>query len=107
MEHNRLKEAKFEYMKIYEVPYFFDHEEKIFGGYVSLRQAIYLLLAVMSIGLFFLPILNISIKVILFTLIVSLCCLLAFFKIDGTNADKYLIFILKFIIKKKIFVLER
>ena len=42
-------------MKVYEVPYYFEHEEKIFGGYVSLRQAIYLMFAVMAIGLFFLP----------------------------------------------------
>ena len=29
-------------MQVYNIPYNFNHEEKIFGGYVSLRQAIYL-----------------------------------------------------------------
>ena len=32
-------------MQIYKVPYNFKHEEKVFGGYVSIRQAIYLVLA--------------------------------------------------------------
>ena len=30
-------------MQIYNVPYNFKHEEKVFGGYVSIRQAIYLI----------------------------------------------------------------
>lgn len=94
-------------MKIYEVPYYFEHEEKIFGGYVSLRQAIYILFAIIAIGLFFLPFISVTIKVILFFLTVCFFCLLAFLKIDGTNADKYFIFILKFLLKKKIYVLER
>ena len=94
-------------MKVYEVPYYFEHEEKIFVGYVSLRQAIYLMFAVMAIGLFFLPILDITLKVILFFIAVALCSLLAFFKIDGTNADKYSVYILKFLLRRKIYILER
>jgi len=94
-------------MKVYEVPYYFEHEEKIFGGYVSLRQAIYLMFAVMAIGLFFLPILDVTLKVILFFIAVALCCLLAFLKIDGTNADKYSVYILKFLLRRKIYILER
>lgn len=94
-------------MKVYEVPYYFEHEEKIFGGYVSLRQAIYLMFAVMAIGLFFLPILDVTLKVILFFIAVVLCCLLAFLKIEGTNADKYSVYILKFLLRRKIYILER
>lgn len=94
-------------MKVYEVPYYFEHEEKIFGGYVSLRQAIYLIFAVMAIGLFFLPFLDVTIKVILFSIVAGLCCLLAFLKIDGTNADKYSVYILKFLLRRKIYILER
>lgn len=94
-------------MKVYEVPYYFEHEEKIFGGYVSLRQAIYLMFAVMAIGLFFLPFLDVTIKVILFSIVAGLCCLLAFLKIDGTNADKYSVYILKFLLRRKIYILER
>lgn len=94
-------------MKVYEVPYYFEHEEKIFGGYVSLRQAIYLMFIIVAIGLFFLPFLSITIKVILFTIVAGFFGSLAFLKIDGTNADKYLLFILKFLMKRKIYVLER
>ena len=94
-------------MQIYEVPYHFEHEEKIFGGYVSLRQAIYLIFAIASIGLFFLPVINISVKVTLFLAIAIICAIFAFLKIDGTNADKYFIYILKFLTKRKIYILER
>ena len=89
-------------MKIYDVPYYFEHEEKIFGGYVSLRQAIYLMFAIMAIGFFFLPFFDITIKFILFCSVAGFFCLLAFLKIDGTNADKYLLYIIKFLTKKKI-----
>ena len=94
-------------MQIYQVPYNFEHEEKIFGGYVSLRQAIYLIFAIASIGLFFLPFINISVKITLFLAIVGICAIFAFLKIDGTNADKYFIYILKFLTKRKIYILER
>ena len=42
-------------MQVYHIPYNFEHEEKVFGGYVSLRQAIYLIFAICSMGLFFYP----------------------------------------------------
>ena len=90
-------------MKVYDVPYYFEHEEKIFGGYVSLRQAIYLMFAVMAIGLFFLPIFDITVKFILFLIVGGFFCSLAFLKIDGTNADKYLLYVLKFLLKRKIY----
>lgn len=94
-------------MKMYEIPYYFEHEEKIFGGYVSLRQAIYMLLAVISVALFFIRFFSITIKIVLFLIIAGFFCLLAFFKVDGTNADKYIMIILKFLVRKKIYILER
>lgn len=33
-------------MQVYHIPFNFEHEEKIFGGYVSLRQAIYIIFAI-------------------------------------------------------------
>ena len=68
-------------MQIYNVPYSFDHEEKIFGGYVSIRQAIYLILGafVGSISLIslFLPINGIGL--LIFKLILGLIlCLVSF-----------------------------
>ncbi len=94
-------------MQVYQVPYNFEHEEKIFGGYVSLRQAIYLILTIASIGLFFLPFMNILVKIILFLTIVGICVIFAFLKIDGTNADKYFIYIFKFLANRRIYILER
>ena len=35
-------------MRIFKVPYDIKREEKIFGGYLSLRQVIYIMLAVSS-----------------------------------------------------------
>ena len=42
-------------MQVYQVPYNYEHEEKIFGGYISLRQAIYLIFTVSSLGIFLIP----------------------------------------------------
>ena len=83
-------------MQVYQVPYNYEHEEKIFGGYISLRQAIYLILAICSMGLFFVPNINISVKITF-----------AFAKIEGAYADRYFIYVCKYIFKKKIYVLER
>lgn len=82
-------------------------KKKYFGGYVSLRQAIYLIFAIASIGLFFLPFIDISMKLTLFLLSIGICAIFAFFKIDGTNADKYFIYVFKFITKRKIYILEK
>lgn len=94
-------------MQVYQVPYNFEHEEKIFGGYVSLRQAIYLILGVTSVGLFFLPIFNVTLKIIMFLMSAGICSVFAFLKTDGINADKYFIYIFRFLVKRKIYVLER
>lgn len=94
-------------MQVYNIPYKFEHEEKIFGGYVSLRQSIYLIFAICAIGLFFLPFLSVTLKFISFLIIAGLCGIFAFAKIEETNADKYFTYIAKFLFKKKIYVLER
>ena len=94
-------------MQVYQVPYNYDHEEKIFGGYISLRQAIYLIFGVLSVGIFFIPLINIFIKSLLFLLIATMFVLFAFLKIDETYADKYFIYIIKFLFRKKQFILEK
>ena len=43
-------------MSMYKVPFDFIHEEKVFGGYVSLRQMIYIIMSILSIGILFLHI---------------------------------------------------
>lgn len=94
-------------MQIYNVPYNFNHEEKIFGGYLSIRQAIYLIIGVSSASIFLVPYLAMFIKVILFLILTSIFVSFAFLKVDETNADKYFIYILKYFFKKKEYVLEK
>lgn len=94
-------------MQVYSVPYSFNHEEKIFGGYFSIRQAIYLILGASMTGVFFIPILTIFIKVLLFLILATVFALFAFLKVDETNADKYFIYILKFLFRKKKYILEK
>lgn len=94
-------------MQIYNVPYNFNHEEKVFGGYVSLRQAIYLILGALMLGIFFIPMINIFIKSLLFLVFATMFILFAFLKIDETNADKYFIYILNFFFRKKKYILEK
>ena len=94
-------------MQIYNVPYNFNHEEKIFGGYLSLRQAIYLLIAASSVAIFFIPFIYIAIKIIIFVAILATFTLFAFLKIDETNCDKYFVYILTFLFRKKKYILQK
>lgn len=94
-------------MQIYKVPYNFKHEEKVFGGYASLRQGIYLILAIFSLGIVFIPNLLISIKVVLTAVFISIFLLCAFLKIEEINADKYFVNILKYFFRKRIYIYER
>lgn len=93
-------------MNIYKVPFDFTHEEKVFGGYLSLRQMLYLIASTISIGILFIPI-PIALKTIIFLIIVSMLITFAFVKIGNTYADKYFFNILKFIFRKKVFIFER
>ena len=51
-------------MRVFKIPFNSKREEKIFGGYLSLRQVIYLMLAASSLSILALNI-PISIKIIL------------------------------------------
>lgn len=94
-------------MQIYKVPFNFTHEEKIFGGYLSIRQAIYLIIAISALAIFFVPVIDIVIKTIIFLILATMFVLFAFLKIDETNTDKYFIYILKFLFRKKKYILEK
>ncbi len=91
-------------MSIYRVPYDFTHEEKVFGGYLSIRQMLYLVLAGISTSIFFIPVLPILIKVIIFLMLFVIFITFAFLKIGTCYADKYFISIIKYIFKKKTFI---
>lgn len=93
-------------MSLYKVPFDFIHEEKVFGGYLSLRQMLYIIASAISIGVLFIHIAMI-IKIIIFLSIVGIFMTFAFLKIGNIYADKYFFNILKYICRKKIFIFER
>lgn len=93
-------------MRVFKVPFDIKREEKIFGGYLSLRQVIYLMLATSSLSLLATP-LPVALK-ILFIFIISIFFLLcAFLKIGEQNFDKVFFYALKYIFRKKDFVYRR
>lgn len=94
-------------MQIYKVPYNFNHEEKVFGGYLSIRQAIYLIFGALMFGIFFIPIINMFIKSVVFIILAGIFISFAFLKIDETNSDKYFIYILNFLFRNKKYILEK
>lgn len=93
-------------MSLYKVPFDFAHEEKVFGGYLSLRQMLYLIASVISVGILFLHI-PIVIKTLVFLSTVAILLTFAFLKIGNIYADKYFFNIIKYIFRRKIFIFER
>ena len=94
-------------MQIYKIPYNFVHEEKVFGGYISVRQAIHLIMAATAITIFFIPIIDIFLKAIVFLTLASMFIIFAFLKIEDTNADKYFIYVLRYALRKRKYILEK
>lgn len=81
-------------------------KKKYFGGYLSLRQMLYLIVSVISIGVLFINI-PVIIKTMIFIITISIFIMFAFFKIGNIYADKYFINIIRYIFRKKIYVFER
>jgi len=88
---------------LYKVPFDFSHEEKVFGGYLSMRQMLYMILSAISIGILFLHI-SMVIKTMMFIVTLIVFMTFAFFKIGNIYADKYVLNILKFVVRKKIYI---
>lgn len=93
-------------MRVFKVPFDIKREEKIFGGYLSLRQVIYLMLCAASFSIFATP-LNIAIKLIIAIIISAFFLLCTFLKISEQNFDKFFFYALKYLFRKKRFVYER
>ena len=93
-------------MRVFKVPFDIKREEKIFGGYLSLRQVIYLMLAGASLSIFAIP-LPIVIKLIITIPICIFFLLCTFLKIGEQNFDKFFFFAIKYLFRKKNFVYER
>ena len=58
-------------MSLYKVPFDFTHEEKVFGGYLSLRQMLYVIVSVISVGILFFHI-SIMLKMLIFLSFVAI-----------------------------------
>lgn len=93
-------------MRIFKVPFDIKREEKIFGGYLSLRQVLYLMLAASSFSILATP-LYIVIKVLFISIISIFFMLCSFLKIGEQNFDKFFFYALKFLFRKKKFVYRR
>ena len=93
-------------MKIYKVPYDVKREEKIFGGYLSLRQVLYIMLSASSLSILAIKIpLIFKISFIgIFSILFLLC---AFLKINEQNFDNLLFYGLKYLFRKKNYIYER
>ena len=81
-------------------------KRKFFGGYLSLRQMLYLIASIISVGILFLHI-SIVVKTLVFLCTVAILLTFAFFKIGNIYADKYFFNIIKYIFRRKIFIFER
>ena len=93
-------------MRVFKVPFDIKREEKIFGGYLSLRQVVYLMLGASSLALLATP-LPIVLKIIFILLIASFFLLCTFFKIGEQTFDKYFFYALRYLFRKKYFVYKR
>lgn len=93
-------------MRIFKVPFDIKREEKIFGGYLSLRQVIYLMLGASSFAIFATP-LHIAIKILFVSIFIIFFLLCAFLKIGEQNFDKFFFYAFKYLSRKKKFVYER
>ncbi len=93
-------------MRVFKIPFDIKREEKIFGGYLSLRQVIYLMLSVSSLTLLATP-LPVVLKIIFILVITSFFLLCTFFKIGEQTFDKYFFYALRYLFRKKYFVYKR
>ncbi len=93
-------------MRVFKIPFDIKREEKIFGGYLSLRQVLYLMISASSLIVLTIPI-NIIIKVIFISIFSIFFLLCAFLKINEQNFDKFFFYAIKYLFRKKNFVYER
>lgn len=93
-------------MRVFKVPFDTKREEKIFGGYLSLRQVIYLMLIAGSFALFATQMV-IPIKILLVGLIATFLLMCTFLKINEQNFDRFFFYALKYVFRKKNFVYRR
>lgn len=93
-------------MRVFKVPFDIKREEKIFGGYLSLRQVIYLMFSASSLIVCAYPLLRI-IKLLFITTISIFFLLCCFVKISEQNFDKFFFYAVKYLFRKKKFTYRR
>lgn len=93
-------------MRVFKVPFDIKREEKIFGGYLSLRQVTYLMLTASSLGLLATP-LPLVLKILFITAFSTFFLLCCFLKIGEQNFDKFFFYAVKYLFRKKNFVYRR
>ncbi len=93
-------------MRVFKVPFDIKREEKIFGGYLSLRQVLYLMLSASSL-LVFVTSMPIALKLLIVAIFATFFLLCAFFKINEQNFDKFFFYAIKYLFRKKRFIYER
>lgn len=91
-------------MRVFKVPFDVKREEKVFGGYLSLRQVLYLMFATASLLILGIEI-PFSIRITFIILICGFFLLCAFFRIDEQDFDKFFFYAVKYLFRKKQFYL--
>ena len=93
-------------MRVFKIPFNTKREEKIFGGYLSLRQVVYLMIAASSLSVLALHI-PIPVKIIIISIISIFFLLCAFLKVKEQNFYKLFLNCIKFLMRNKKYVYER
>jgi hypothetical protein len=80
-------------MRLFPVPYSITEEEKLFGGYLSLRQFVYLAVSLVATAIMiFCGLLPLSLRLFFGLLFAGAGASLAFIKISNAGLDRYLMF---------------
>lgn len=93
-------------MRVFKIPFDVKREEKIFGGYLSLRQVIYIMIAASTLSILALHI-PIPIKIIIISIISIFFLLCAFLKVKEQNFDRIFLNCVKYLTRNKKYVYER
>lgn len=93
------------YMRLFPVPYSITEEEKLFGGYLSLRQVVYLAISLVAatIMIFSVGLLPLSLRLFFGLLLTGSGASFAFIKISNIRLDRYLVFAILYCIRQKKF----
>jgi glucan phosphoethanolaminetransferase (alkaline phosphatase superfamily) len=94
-------------MRQFPIPYSITEEERIFGGYLSLRQVAHLAFSMVTavLLLFTAKLLPLSLRLFFGLLVIGAGVSLSFIKIGDTGLDRYLLFAVQYLIRQKRFCL--